>query len=252
VNPILVETVGSINLVRWQGRIWAVPQALGPLDIDNQDHRGRPGIVQYEDLSTARRSLGVPDAPVPAAPLASPAPAPYLAGQRWPVTWWLHTGEHGPWRNHDGKTVSDGDEDASYRSPIYESAAGERREGLEELPIGALWTENGDYYQAGPDGHAVSCKCPNQSRSSWTVWHIDGRASNCTSACAKCGVPYRDHRTDCQYQDSAPQHRCWSRRGTIGEPINVDKSGETCKAGGGSIQTDGWHGNLHNGVLFTS
>jgi hypothetical protein len=58
-------------------------------------------------------------------------------------------------------------------------------------------------------------------------WDLDSRASNCTM---------KEDRT----------HRCWVRHG---DPPNVtvDKSGVTCNAGAGSIQTTKWHGFLRNG-----
>lgn len=65
-----------------------------------------------------------------------------------------------------------------------------------------------------PDGHA---------------WCVDGQASNCTRPGDKT-------------------HRCWCRHGTV-PLITVDKNGETCAAGAGSIQTEKWHGFLRNGVL---
>lgn len=60
-------------------------------------------------------------------------------------------------------------------------------------------------------------------------WVIDSRCSNCTKP-----------------EDQT--HRCWVRHG---EPPNVtvDKDGETCAAGSGSILADGWHGFLRNGEL---
>jgi hypothetical protein len=61
-------------------------------------------------------------------------------------------------------------------------------------------------------------------------WNIDGRASNCT-------------------MPNDNEHRCWIRHG---EPpvITVDKNGNTCNAGAGSIQAGDYHGFLQNG-LFT-
>lgn len=44
-------------------------------------------------------------------------------------------------------------------------------------------------------------------------------------------------------------HRCWVRHGTVGDPLQVDKNGNTCAAGAGSIQNAGWHGYLKNGIL---
>lgn len=62
-------------------------------------------------------------------------------------------------------------------------------------------------------------------------WDIDSRASN-------CGSP----------EDK--QHRCWVRHG---EPPNVtvDKGGNTCGAGGGSIDVPGFHGFLRGGTFST-
>lgn len=60
------------------------------------------------------------------------------------------------------------------------------------------------------------------------LWIIDSRASN-------CGSP--EERT----------HRCWVRHGDPEKGIlHVDKSGHTCTAGGGSIQTTNYHGFLHD------
>lgn len=60
-------------------------------------------------------------------------------------------------------------------------------------------------------------------------WDVDSRASNCTM---------KEDR----------QHRCWIRHG---EPPNVtvDKAGNTCGAGAGSIMCGNYHGFLQNGSL---
>ena len=59
-------------------------------------------------------------------------------------------------------------------------------------------------------------------------WHIDGPCTNCT-------------------RPNEP-HKCWVRHG---DPPNltVDKKGDTCAAGAGSILTNEWHGFLRNGEL---
>jgi hypothetical protein len=74
------------------------------------------------------------------------------------------------------------------------------------------------------DGRHWEVICPGGD-----YWDINSRASNCTM---------RDDGT----------HRCWV---VHGEPpnVHVDKSGHTCGAGAGSIQTSNWHGFLHNGEL---
>lgn len=61
-------------------------------------------------------------------------------------------------------------------------------------------------------------------------WDIDSRSSNCTRP---------DDKT----------HRCWVRHGDPekGEPVHVDKNGETCQAGAGSILAGDYHGFLHHG-----
>jgi hypothetical protein len=78
----------------------------------------------------------------------------------------------------------------------------------------------------GPDGKFLIAVCPGGHH-----WHIDGKASNCT-------------------KPSDEVHKCWIRHG---EPPNltVDKNGDTCAAGAGSIQTPNWHGFLRNGVFTT-
>lgn len=58
-------------------------------------------------------------------------------------------------------------------------------------------------------------------------WDIDSRCSNCTRP---------DDKT----------HRCWVRHGEVPN-IHVDKNGDTCSAGAGSIFSGNWHGFLHNG-----
>jgi len=74
----------------------------------------------------------------------------------------------------------------------------------------------------GFDGRSLKVKCPNGIE-----WAIDGPANNCTKP-----------------DDS--EHRCWIRHG---EPpvITVDKNGNTCAAGAGSIQAGDYHGFLQNG-----
>ena len=62
-------------------------------------------------------------------------------------------------------------------------------------------------------------------------WHVDGTANNCT-------LP----------DDTV--HKCWVRSGSVEHAsVHVDKNGNTCAAGAGSIVVPGWHGFLHNGYL---
>lgn len=149
----------------------------------------------------------------------------------WPISWWEFTGEYGPERN-------------GIASPVMRNnKTGERSE---TLPIGACFDANRDAqtgektstYQGGSDGCSIVCitprtEPPNPSDVGW--WFIDSRANNCT----KRG----DHHP--------MKHRCWVRHGTVGDPLTVDKNGDTCAAGAGSIQCASWHGFLQNGVLHS-
>ena len=64
-------------------------------------------------------------------------------------------------------------------------------------------------------------------------WDIDGRASNCTMKTDRI-------------------HRCWVRTGSPEDgTIHVDKVGNTCAAGAGSVILSGWHGFLHHGQWTT-
>lgn len=94
---------------------------------------------------------------------------------------------------------------------------------------GAMWIatwlmgDSGGRWHPGPDGNILIVETPGGS------WNIDSRASNC------------DRRDD-------HVHHCWIRHG---EPpnITVDKNGDTCGAGAGSIQCGSYHGFLRNGHL---
>ncbi len=63
-------------------------------------------------------------------------------------------------------------------------------------------------------------------------WHdFMARASNCT-------------------MPADTTHRCWIVHGRPEDGnLHVDKAGETCNAGGGSVDTGRWHGCLHNNEL---
>lgn len=80
----------------------------------------------------------------------------------------------------------------------------------------------------GTDGKCINVVLPNG-----IIWAIDSRASNCT-----------------RVDDNL--HKCWSRKGDgRGGIIHVDKSGDTCQAGGGSIIAGDYHGFLHDGYLVS-
>lgn len=92
---------------------------------------------------------------------------------------------------------------------------------LSSFGPGAMWDD--EFGPKGPDGRSMTVVLPNRH-----TWHIDSEASNCT----RKGEP----------------HQCWVRHG---EPpkLHVDKQGDTCAAGGGSIVAGDYHGHLHHGVL---
>jgi len=94
---------------------------------------------------------------------------------------------------------------------------------LDELPIGAMWVASWKH-RKGYDDRAICVMLPGRH-----IWSIDARCKNCT-----------------RMEDTT--HRCWIRHG---EPPNVtvDKNGNTCSAGTGSIVVPGWHGFLRNGHL---
>jgi len=121
----------------------------------------------------------------------------------------------------------DGGIEYSSKIPIYRSPAGSLFT-INDAPPGAMWDADWQrcFGRTGPDGIDLMVKCPDGH-----TWNVDGRASNCT-------------RPD----DNA--HRCWCRHGDVrrGE-IHVDKIGDTCAAGAGSILTPQWHGFLHDSCL---
>jgi hypothetical protein len=94
-----------------------------------------------------------------------------------------------------------------------------------EAPIGAMWDAKwmGEHFR-GHDGIALVVKTPGGD------WLVDGACSNCTR-------PGEDH-------------DCWVRHGDprTGE-VHVDKNGDTCAAGAGSILLGNYHGFLHHGYL---
>jgi hypothetical protein len=96
-----------------------------------------------------------------------------------------------------------------------------------KLPPGACYDATWYHeWRTGPDGRALVVILPNGHG-----WFIDGEASNCTKKGDK-------------------EHRCWCRHGRPEDgTLHVDKNGNTCSAGAGSIQSGGYHGFLRNGHL---
>lgn len=117
----------------------------------------------------------------------------------------------------------------------------------DSAPIGAMrdadWlhrftcpVENNEY--VGPDGIALQVKTPAGE------WQVDSQASNCTRT-QRAAVPGEPGWTM-----FTRTHYCWVRHGDprTGD-VHVDKAGNTCAAGAGSILIGKWHGFLHNGYL---
>lgn len=112
---------------------------------------------------------------------------------------------------------------------IYRNVENGEQHTLRDAPAGAMWYADWmlEYRpeRAGPDGHYLSVRTPGGD------WALDSRASNCTKPDDK-------------------EHRCWCRHGEVPN-IHVDKVGNTCEAGGGSIICGSYHGFLHNGELVS-
>lgn len=111
-----------------------------------------------------------------------------------------------------------------YARRIYVDSDGNEFD-LENPPIGAM------YYiphfknypsMCGPDGNSLTVMTPGGP------WNIDSQANNCTRP--------------------GEVHKCWCRHGTP-PSVTVNKNGNTCSAGAGSIQLKDYHGFLTDGWL---
>lgn len=147
--------------------------------------------------------------------------------------YWIEPTGAWDWETEDGTIIrtesrDEAPEEWEVGRPIYRRADTGEELSLKDCPPGAMWdqAELGTYFadRAGPDGLFVYVKLPDGHH-----WAVDGRANN-------CGLPDDD------------DHRCWVRHGEVPN-LTVDKNGETCDAGAGSIQTPGWHGFLRAGEL---
>lgn len=167
----------------------------------------------YTDYDNGRRSLAILDE----VPRDDP---------RWPKTC-----------DKCDYTFTDDDQWQPWQEGIYTTAEGTRyvlhqgapADALEipSAPPGACWDAwwMSDWAK-GPDGICLMVRCPNGRD-----WMVDSEASNCT-------------------RKGDRDHKCWIRHGDPREAkVTVDKNGETCAAGAGSIQAGDYHGFLQNGVL---
>jgi len=133
--------------------------------------------------------------------------------ERWPLTC------------ECGYVFVDDDQWQVNQHPYYRAADG-REWARNDLPPGAMFDAwwMSDFWR-GPDGIALQVILPNGNE-----WAVDARASNCS-------------RPD-------EPHQCWVRHGDPRtEPVTVDKEGDTCSAGAGSILSGDYHGFLRAGVL---
>lgn len=123
-----------------------------------------------------------------------------------------------------GREFVDTDTWQVFGDAVY--AGGSTEFTLRKPVAGAMWDAWWMPYSRGDDGICLVVVLPTLH-----TWMVDSRASNCT-------MPTDDI------------HRCWVRHGDVKSGnVHVDKSGNTCAAGGGSILVPGYHGFLHNGYL---
>lgn len=125
---------------------------------------------------------------------------------------------------HCGRDFTDDDHRQVNREMLYARSDGGPETTLRNAPPGAMWDATWMPEAYRVDGQFLTVRLPNGHD-----WVIDDEATSCT------------RRGDLT-------HRCWVRHGTAPR-ITVDKRGETCAAGAGSIQSGDFHGYLTNGVL---
>jgi hypothetical protein len=128
-----------------------------------------------------------------------------------------------------GYQFTPGDHWQDWQELIYRRADTGEETTIRTAAPGAMW--DAWWMPAswhGPDGIALMARCPNGRD-----WHIDGEASNCT-------------------RKGDRRHKCWVRHGDPrAANLTVDKNGETCAAGAGSIQAGDYHGFLTRGSFTT-
>jgi hypothetical protein len=132
-------------------------------------------------------------------------------------------------KERERKGKFDDDREFTAHDPLYKRSDTGEEITLHEAPVGAIW-ENTWYYGdealkpwLGADGKSFTVRTPGGD------WHIDGRANNCT-----------------KIDDDT--HKCWCRHGEAPN-FTVNKVGNTCSAGAGSIMKGNYHGFLINGEL---
>ncbi|HXS59000.1 MAG TPA: hypothetical protein VN726_22910 [Hanamia sp.] len=118
------------------------------------------------------------------------------------------------------------DNKQSFNEEIYICKETGERMTLRAAKVGAIWRawwyEDVEWLR-GIDGKSYVCQTPGGE------WNIDSRASNCT-------------------KPNDLVHKCWCRHGEAPN-FTVNKNGNTCSAGAGSIAIGNYHGFLINGEL---
>lgn len=133
----------------------------------------------------------------------------------------------------------DNDEPYELKDTLYRRTDTGELQPLNDFGPGAMWFAPWlDNIYKPQLKHVLVVKTPGGD------WIIDSQASNCTKPQKKVG---EDGWTARRQED----HHCWILHG---EPPNVtvDKDGNTCEAGGGSIVCGGFHGFLRNGFLVNA
>lgn len=151
--------------------------------------------------------------------ILQPVPPTPHDDPRWPTECWASS--------YCDYQFTDDDPWQDWQDRLYRRTDTGEEMTLRDAPPGACWNASWlpDNYR-GPDGIALMVRCPDGHD-----WTVDGRASNCTR-------PEDD------------THHCWVRHGDPREcHVTVDKNGDTCSAGAGSIATPKWHGFLRDGRL---
>lgn len=89
------------------------------------------------------------------------------------------------------------------------------------IPIGSVWDAHWLHHRrTGSDGRSMFIMTPKGP------WFIDGRSSTCT-------------------RPNDENHRCWVRHGSPEtKDFHVDKKGNTCESGAGSLRHDSYHARL--------
>lgn len=170
---------------------------------------------------TAETAIGTADATYDGA--GFPLPPPHVAkiDPRWPATCdrcAFVFAKDDAWQTNSALLYRRAD-DLAGAHPIT----------LREAGPGAMWDapwlRGYNRLNRPGDGLNLMVRLPNGHD-----WSVDSRSSNCT-------------RPD-------EPHSCWVRHGDPRtEPVTVDKAGETCSAGAGSILSGDYHGFLRNGWL---